>query len=1044
MIDYNLNFKTAFEMLNPAQKAAVEETEGPVMVVAGPGTGKTQLLAARIGHILQKTDAQAHNILCMTFTDAGVIAMRKRLLSFIGPEAYNVNIYTYHSFCNMVIQDNLEVFGNYLDLSKITDLEKVDAYQELIDAFANDHPLKKFKGDIYRGWEKYSNLFRTMKAEHWSAEIIDQAIKDERKALMEDPEMLYKRAYTNKKTGQKFEKGDVNVSKIETKMKPFENLIACANEFENFQAILDKIKRYDYEDMILWCLDKFSNNQDLLLKYQERYSYFLIDEYQDTNGSQNELIYLLSNYWESPNLFVVGDDDQSIFRFQGANMDNIIEFRDKFKPTTIVLEENYRSGQLILDKSTQLIKNNKERLANTDSNITKNLIESRKEKSPGIINYTKYHNNVHEEKALINQILKLRDQGYPLNKVAVIYRKHRNVENIIKYLEINDVPLNVKRKIDVLRMPAIQQLASMLGYISKEKTKSYSADHKLFEMLHFSFFEITPREIAKISIRLGEERNQVITANRNRMGDEPKLYEMRWRDVVADRAWLEKNGIQEIDAIMQFASCIENWIKDASNVTIQVLLEKILTDSTMLEDILAGPNSTFMLQVVNTFFEFIKSEATSNSRLDLKGFISILEKMEINNLQIPFERIVHSNNGINFITAHSAKGLEFDKVFMIRCEQENWVDKKNYNYQFKYPTTLVNSSSVSDIEDDRRLFFVAMTRAKDELQISYPLSNEDGKEKERSIFIQELLDDEAEIKDAALGDEEIVRYKAELLKFRQGKVQLIDHDLIDKVLDNYVMSVTNLNKYLTCPVSFYYEVILRVPQARSTYLGYGNAIHGTLHQLFLDIESSPERMVPPLDLVFERYGKTLDNFRQHFTEKEFENHLTLGKSVLTDYYNANVDSWSTPRKYELEYKVRNVEHKGVPIKGDIDKIVYHDDHFYVVDYKTGKWKSEKFREPVDGKTAGDYWRQIVFYKLLIDADPKFNKAMSYGLIDFVEPQDGKYKSKKIEVSQFDYDFVTEELVNTYKAIQNHEFTDGCGEETCRWCNFVADHLNAGQ
>ena len=129
---------------------------------------------------------------------------------------------------------------------------------------------------------------------------------------------------------------------------------------------------------------------------------------------------------------------------------------------------------------------------------------------------------------------------------------------------------------------------------------------------------------------------------------------------------------------------------------------------------------------------------------------------------------------------------------------------------------------------------------------------------------------------------------------------------------------------------------------------------------------------------------------------------------------------------------------------DRDKIVHHDDHFYVVDYKTGKYKSEKFREPVNGKKAGDYWRQIVFYKLLIDADPKFNKAMSYGLIDFVEPQDGQYKFKKIEVSQFDYDHVTEELLTTYKAIQNHEFSEGCGEETCRWCNFVSDHLNAGE
>ena len=1042
MIDYNKNYQKAYEMLNEKQKAAVHQIDGPVMVVAGPGTGKTQLLAARIGYILQNTDAKAHNILCLTFTDAGVIAMRKRLLSFIGPEAYNVNIYTYHSFCNMVIQDNLEQFGNYLELNKISDLERVDAFQELIDGFDNKHPLKKFKGDVYRGWEKYSKLFKTMKSEDWSAQQIEKAVEDLREEMMTDPEMVYKRAYTDKKTGKKYAKGDPKEPAINKEIEKFSNLIVAANEFENSEKIMERMMRYDYEDMILWVLNKFGSNNDLLLKYQERYEYFLVDEYQDTNGSQNKLIYQLANYWDQPNLFVVGDDDQSIFRFQGANMSNIVDFKKKFSPTIIILENNYRSGQAILDKSTQLINNNVERLVNEDEGIVKNLIESRAGGKPSVITITKHHNVVHEEKAIINEIIKLKEQGYALNDVAVIYRKHRNVENIIKYLEINDVPLNVKRKINILEMPSVQQLISVLEYISKETEKSYTADHKLFEILHFKYFEITPREIAKISIRLDEDRRRVFSHNRTKAEEEPRKYEKKWRDVLADKKWLEENGIGEVEEIQRFAGHIESWIKVASNHTIQVLLERILTDSTMLDDILSGPNSTFMLQVVNTFFEFLKAEMTIKPKLKLKEFIAIIDKMENNSLPISFERIVHANDGVNFITAHSAKGLEFEKVYMIRCEQDNWVDKQNYNYQFRYPTTLVDASKKSDVEDDRRLFFVAMTRAKNELHISYPAATEDGKEKERSIFIEEIRGEELDISEQSLEDKEIVEYKAELMRFRQGTVKLIDNDLIDKVLENYVMSVTNLNKYINCPISFYYEVILRVPQARSPYLGYGNAIHGTLHQLFLDIENAPERLVPPFDIVLEKFQKAMETFRQHFTEKEFESHLSLGKEVLKSYYDANEKSWSTPRKYELEYKVRNVEHKGVPIKGDIDKIVYHDDHFYVVDYKTGKWKSDKFRVPVDGKTAGDYWRQIIFYKLLIDADPHFTSSMQYGLIDFVEPQDGKYKSKKIEVSTFDYDFVTEEIKNTYKAIHSHEFTEGCGEETCRWCNFVADHLNA--
>lgn len=1046
MIDYNKNYEEAYQTLNAAQKQAVQAIEGPVMVVAGPGTGKTQLLAARIGYILKSTDVKAHNILCMTFTDAGVLAMRKRLLSFIGPEAYNVNLYTYHGFCNMVIQDNLELFGNYLDLSKLTDLEQVDVYRELIDAFANDHPLKKLKGDLYYDKRRLSKLFQIMKEENWTAEHIEEAVKELEVVLKDDPDYIYKRAYTDRKTKQKFQKGDIKLSKLKKDIAKYDNTIIAAKEFKNYLNIMAAKKRYDYQDMILWTIEKFQSNPDLLADYQERYQYILVDEYQDTNGSQNELIYLLASYWDNPNLFVVGDDDQSIFRFQGANMDNIVDFKKRFDPETIVLEQNYRSGQHILDKSTLLIQQNVERLANTEKEITKNLIESRKEKAPGVITYTKYHNTVHEEKGIINAIIELRDSGYPLQNIAIIYRKHKNVENIIKYLEINDVPLNVKRKIDVLQMPMIQQLISILNYLFKETEKpssAYSGDHLLFEILHFSFFEISPKEIAKISIQLYQERSEIGKQNRALPDDAPKIMNKRWRDIISDKEWLDKNGIGESEAIVKFAKCIEQWIQDSMNVTIQVLLEKIITESTMLDDLLGGSNSTFKLQVLNTFFEFVKAEATSEPRLDLKLLLDIIEKMESNSLTIPFNRIVHANDGVNFITAHSAKGLEFEKVFIIRCEQENWVDTKFNRNDFSMPKTLVLSSALSDIEDDRRLFFVAMTRAKDEVHISYPLANEEGKEKDRAVFISELIEDENEIKDNFLPDEEIMLYKADLLRFRQGQVQLIDHNLIDLVLENYIMSVTNLNKYLKCPVSFYYEVILRVPQARTPYLGFGNAVHRTLQQLFLDIEESPERLIPPLDIVVEKYEQSLEYFRQHFTEKEFLNYLEHGRKIMKGYYESHVNDWTLPRKYEVEYKVRNVEHAGVPIKGDLDKVVYHDDHFYVVDYKTGKYDSKKFKPPTGGEEdeIGDLWRQIVFYKILVNADPHFTKPMQYGMLDFVEPKDDKYNVKKIEVEDFEIEHVTEELVATWKGIHNHEFEKGCEDEKCRWCNFVADHLN---
>src|SRR6478672_13638672 len=168
-------FNEIYNKLNAAQKQAVDTIEGPVMVIAGPGTGKTQILGARIGKILLDTDTQPDNILCLTYTDAGVIAMRKRLLSFIGPDAYKVNIGTFHAFCNDVIQENLSLFEK-TSLDPISELERIELLKQLIDSFPKNHPLKRYRGDVYFEMHNLQSLFCTMKREGWTPEFINQRI----------------------------------------------------------------------------------------------------------------------------------------------------------------------------------------------------------------------------------------------------------------------------------------------------------------------------------------------------------------------------------------------------------------------------------------------------------------------------------------------------------------------------------------------------------------------------------------------------------------------------------------------------------------------------------------------------------------------------------------------------------------------------------------------------------------------------------------------------------------------------------------------------
>src|SRR4030095_14577274 len=351
----SLKFREEYGKLNKEQQLAVDTIEGPVMVIAGPGTGKTQILAARIGRILLNTDADPSNILCLTYTEAGVVAMRKRLQEFIGPDAYKVNLYTFHAFCNDVIQENLSLFERN-SLDPVSELERIEYLRELIDKLPKNHPLKRYRGDAYFEIRNLQLLFSTMKREGWTPSFLSEKIDEYLDDLHNREEFIYKRAYKH------FKAGDRKLERIKEEEERMEKVRSAVNEFDTFQQIMKSKGRYDFDDMINWVIRAFEENKNLLARYQEQFLYVLVDEYQDTSGTQNKLVELLINYWDKPNVFVVGDDDQSIYRFQGASVENMTGFEKSYKEdlVKVVLTSNYRSVQSILDVSRALIERNNE------------------------------------------------------------------------------------------------------------------------------------------------------------------------------------------------------------------------------------------------------------------------------------------------------------------------------------------------------------------------------------------------------------------------------------------------------------------------------------------------------------------------------------------------------------------------------------------------------------------------------------------------------------------------------------------------------------
>ncbi len=1028
---YETAFSEAFNKLNATQREAVEHIEGPVLVIAGPGTGKTQILATRIGKILQQTDTPPHGILCLTYTDTGRVEMRNRLFSFIGPAAYRVNIHTFHSFCNEVIQDNTSYFGRQ-NMEPISDLEQLELFNELLKSLPIESRLKNFKSDINYEVKKLINLYERFKKENWSVKFLNDKIDTYLKDLPNRDEFIYK---VNSKN---FKKGDLKVGAVKEETEKMEKLREAVNLYPKYEAMMQEKRRYTFNDMILWVLKAFEENNNILLNYQERYLYFLVDEFQDTSGSQKQLLQHLINYWESPNVFVVGDDDQSIFSFQDANVKNITDFANEYSSglLKIVLTENYRSTQNILDAAKSLIEKNKERFINIDTSLSKDLIAAKPSIKdlnipPQIIEYP---NPANEAICITDKIEELISvEKVNPSEIAVIFRNHRQVEDVVNYFEKKNIRFNMKRNINILEIPLVKKILTLLEYLAVESNKEYSGDEMLFEILHYEFFNIPPIDIAKLS-------RQVAQKNFNWRNEKTSL-----RRAISEEGGNKPDLFSTIEAsqLKKTSDVLEELIKAANNLTLQVLFEVVIRESGILNTIIYSPDKPWLMEVITCLFKFIKSETHKNPEISLQRLLDMIKTMKNNDIRLNLEKVSASADGVNLVTAHGSKGAEYEYVFLIGCNKNVWDDKKSSgHYEFAMPDNLTSDNyAVDELEEARRLFYVAMTRAKIHLAISFSTKDNSDKVIERSTFVGELIEGTGIAEEKRFANENTV---SEYLQLQfagnsSPEIELIDKSYIDKILENYSLSVTNLNNYLDCPIKFYYMNVIRIPAAMSESMAFGSAVHYTLQKLFEEMKKN-NNVFSSKEIMLEYYDKFMENNQELFTKDQYLRRKDYGHKILPPYYSFYINKWN--KIVNLEVNIRNVEVDGIPLNGKLDKLEFEGKKVNVVDYKTGNYEKarKKLKGPVgDDKIGGDYWRQAVFYKILLDNE-KFNNWNAVSAeFDFVEPVKDEYKTEKINITREDIDIVLGQITDTWQKIQNHEFSKGCGKEDCHWCNFVKEN-----
>src|ERR1700743_876188 len=910
-------------------------------------------------------------------------------------------------------------------------------FRELIDDFPNDHVLKRFTGEVYYDVPRLRELFSTMKKEDWNKDTISAAINDYLTDIHLREGFFYKRANATK--GIKV--GDPHHDKIEKARDAMAKLLGAVSEYENFDKKMKDRSRYDYDDMIMWVLKAFRENEEMLRRYQERYQYILVDEFQDTSGSQNELLKFLLNYWDTPNVFVVGDDDQSIFKFQGANMKNILDFAADYSNALkiVVLRHNYRSNQHILNISKALIGNNNERLTQ-QLRLDKNLEAAHPRFNERAIepSIREYENPDQELVHVAEQIKHLTENGTEPGEIAVIYRNHNQVEELVSYMDAQKIAVNIKRKIDILTLPFGEKIINILRYLAMELDSPYSGDELLFEIMHYDFFGIPPIEIAKASIAVNKENYK--TANNN----EPKTSLRRYISELRSPAQPGLFDAVQNQEMKYLITHIDDLLKASVSVTLQQLFQSIISKMGVLRYVMLQPDKGWYMQVLTNFFDFLKNESRKNPDIKIADLITTIELMKKNNIRLALNQVIYSDNGVNFLTAHGSKGLEFEHVFLIGCDKKTW-GSKGRNYGFSYPDTLTQASADEGVqmEESRRLFYVAITRAKQCLTISYSAKDKNGKDQESSQFVGEILaSTHLQVEYPKVSADAMTDfYLTQLSEDDKPKVELIDSNFINQLLQNYTLSVTHLSNYLDCPLRFYFQCLIRVPSGKSPAATFGSAVHDALRKAFRNLKDNEDEFMP-VESFMRDFSMYMYRNRDSFTKDDFKRRLAYGEKILPAFYELNTLTWNKIALVELP--IKNIEVEGVPIKGNLDKVEFNGKQVTLVDYKTGnlKYAKEKFIRPNDNTpNGGDYWRQAVFYKLLVEHDRTKDWHVVDTVFDFVEPvNDGEYHKEHILISQEDIETVTGQIKTVYQKIMAHEFNTGCGRKDCEWCHFVRSNF----
>lgn len=993
-------YKQEYQKLNEQQKKAVDTVEGPVMVIAGPGTGKTQILSRRVANILTNYHTNPEEIVCLTYTEAGASEMLDRLEGLIGEEGRNVRVSTIHSFCSELILENSDLFGE--EPKVITAAAKYEILKDIIDEHVTEEsPFYKNSGERYSFKEQLLDLFTKMKREDLDKDDFEKEI-DKYFEMIDSSEKgdeFYKKfKYSRASNGKK--QGDFKPD-YDNEQQKMQKLLAGVEIVEKYRDDISNHNYFDFDDMILWTIEKLEEDDAFQRSVSEGIKYLFVDEFQDTSVIQNKLVDLLVKGKKNPNIFVVGDDDQSIYRFQGVSADNIQIFDKKYKPTKIVLEENYRSSQAIIDASRQLISHNpREEKVLVAAGDNKNYDYQ--------LPILKSYSNAKDEMyGVLSEIEELIQSGVSPKEIGVIYGRNSYGEEFAKILRDNGIFVQMKENQDLFKEPIFKKIVAILKYLC-QPSRDIRA---LRNIVYFDFFEVELSEIAKI---------------RNLKNDE--------KITIPSIAEIDK----KLETIRKKVSRSENYLSP------MYVLSDILKTLGIDEYIMKSNEKYHLVSVLNELYKLMSTECLLHPKLTVKGFLNQLSSLQEMKVSLPIEEISGSpSNCVQLMTAHGSKGLEFEHVFMMKCNDGKnngkWPGGENNSGRFSYPPSLngkVENESQLKEEENRRLFYVAMTRAKKVLHLSY--SDDSAK----THFINEFenftdpVDVTGSFEECQAIDEVVIP------KFSD--------DILSEILGELSLSVSTLNAFLKCPLSFYFNKGLKLPSETNEAMVFGSIIHEVLEKIYISMDDSQSseltvKTVLPLE-------EALQLFETIFEEKSYQlssdrikkDDYDRGIRIIKNLYKK--DGYLKDGVIAVEQHIKGIKLgdlldttvdlsavSDVEINGKIDKIECEEGIIRLIDYKTGKAGNakDKLVPPSEKEPhGGDYWRQAVFYYILftnagVDISGK-EILVKYVFVEDSNNEDGFSETEDIRITPKEVDIVLDQIKESIMKIKQGDFNSGCG------------------